>query len=285
MKRILSTTAVLIACLLCGYATAGNFSRIDGSDFKAGEWVGQAFKDNTTGKWEECGVSNIFDRFQLTFALSRSGFVIYLGYDTPLFEDMDCFQIVSQVDRYESIFLTAYKWNDRYIRVAYDDFDAIYFQLKKGNRLKLSSRFLGDLEFNLRGSSRALEAAYDCAARYEDYHAPLSSNNGSATNSSNSTLGAIALSENDGATGYSYDYERRFDAEKRALQECQAFAPNCVLAVWFENECGALALGDDNGWGASTGYSIIEAEKEAISTCRSYDNTNCQIEVSLCSYD
>ena len=51
MKSILSTTAVLIACLLCGYATAGNFSQIVGSDFKAGEWMGQAFKDNKSGKW------------------------------------------------------------------------------------------------------------------------------------------------------------------------------------------------------------------------------------------
>ena len=287
MKNLRLLIVILITFFNCGHSTAGNFSEITGSIFEAGRWSGSAFKDDETGKWAECSVTRSFrNMYSLSFALSPAGFNIYLSYTSrPLFENVDNFQMVSQVDRYEPIFLTARKWNNRWISAAYADFDTIYFQLKKGNKLQLSSSFLGNLSFNLKGSSRALKAAYDCASKYEDYGAPSRRAKGSAATGSTSTFGAIALSETDGSNGYSYQYESRYEAETRALKECRELAAGCVIAGWFENECGALAMGDGNGWGASTGYSIIEAERDAIETCHSYDNRNCEIELSLCSYD
>ena len=60
---------------------------------------------------------------------------------------------------------------------------------------------------------------------------------------------------------------------------------DCTIASSFSDACGALAVGDGNGWGASRAESIIKAERNALATCRSYENTNCEIEVSVCSYE
>ena len=99
------------------------------------------------------------------------------------------------------------------------------------------------------------------------------------------TFAAIAFSRDTGANGYAYQYYNRPGAEARALKECGAYASDCTVASSFGNACGALALGDGNGWGSSRAESIIKAERNTIATCRSYDNKNCDIKVRVCSYD
>ncbi len=44
--------------------------------------------------------------------------------------------------------------------------------------------------------------------------------------------GAIAINKQTGATGYSYDYRSRYDAERVALNYCNG---NCHIAVYFWN--------------------------------------------------
>ena len=99
------------------------------------------------------------------------------------------------------------------------------------------------------------------------------------------TFAAIAFSRDTGANGYAYQYYNRPGGEARALKECGAYASDCTVASSFGNACGALALGDGNGSGSSRAESIIKAERNTIATCRSYDNKNCDIKVSVCSYD
>ena len=194
------------------------------------------------------------------------------------------FQVASQVDRTPPIFLTAEKLSDTWVILTYDNFDLIYSQLKKGNTLTLSSIF-GSLKFSLKGSSRALKANLDCASKYENYSASSSQAQGSAGTSSKETFAAIAFSKDTGANGYAYQYDNRSGAEARALKECRAFASDCIIATWFGNACGALAVGDGNGWGSSWADNVIKAERDALASCRSYGNKNCEIEVSICSYD
>ena len=284
MKKLVSTMASLILLVLCSNANA---TVIKGSEFTAGLWWGKAFLNDESGKYAECLVSRKFNnRYYLGFGFTPSGFVLHLSHEQAgFFEDLNnSFQVASQVDRNAPIFLSAEKVNDTWLMLSYDNFDLIYSQLSKGNNLTLSSIY-GNIRFSLKGSSRALKANLDCESMYENYSVSSNQAQGSAGSNSKKTFGAIAFSRDTGANGYSFQYDNRSGAEARALKECGAYASDCTVASSFSDACGALAVGDGNGWGASRAESIIKAERNALATCRSYDNTNCEIKVSVCSYE
>ena len=284
MKKLVSAIASLTLLIFCSNANA---TVIKGSDFKAGLWSGKAYLNDNTGEYAECYVYRAFNNgFYLGFSFKPSGFVIYVTHQQEnYFKEVDSsFQVVSQVDRYTPIYLSAQKWGDDMVSISYDDFDAIFAQLSEGNTITFSSIF-GNLRFSLKGSSRALRANLDCESRYENYGASSNQALGTAGSSSKDTFAAIAFSTDTGANGYAYQYDTRTGAEARALKECRAFASDCTIATWFSNACGALAVGDGNGWGSSWDDNIVKAERDALASCRSYGNNNCEIDVSICSYD
>ena len=284
MRKLLSTMASLILLVFCSNANA---TVIKGSEFAAGLWSGKAFLNDDTGEYENCLVFRKFKNgYFLGFSFTRSGFDIQLqNEDGYFFKDVNnSFQVASQVDRNAPIFLSAEKMNDSWVILSYDNFDLIYSQLKKGNTLSFSSIY-GNVRFSLKGSSRALKANLDCESKYENYGASSNQAQGSTGSSSKETFAAIAFSKDTGANGYAYQYDNRSGAEARALKECRAFASDCSIATWFGNACGALAVGDGNGWGSSWADNVIKAERDALASCRSYGNKNCDIKVSICSYD
>ena len=272
----------------------GAIEVISGSEFKAGLWSGESYAFEQTGEWAECYVYRLFPNdFYLGFSATPTDFLLYLTHrEIPIFKDVNSIQIASQIDRNAPMYLTAEKYNDETISVLfpgqdderYNETIAHMLQLKKGNTLTLSSIF-GSLRFSLKGSSKALSSLFDCASKYENYGASANQAQGSAGGGSKKTFGAIAFSRDTGANGYSFKYDNRSGAEARALKECGAYASDCTVASSFSDACGALAVGDGNGWGASRAETIIKAERNALATCRSYDNTNCEIEVSVCSYE
>lgn len=93
--------------------------------------------------------------------------------------------------------------------------------------------------------------------------------------------GAIAYSTSTGAHGYSYDYDSRYDAEQRALNECYQYGGGCQVAIWFRNACGALAVGP-NGWGADWHANRSGAESKAIARCSQY-SYGCSIVRWVCT--
>jgi Domain of unknown function (DUF4189) len=79
--------------------------------------------------------------------------------------------------------------------------------------------------------------------------------------------GAIAYSQSTRAHGYSLDYRSRAGAEQKAYIECSKHAADCSIAVWFRNACGALAVGDDGGYGSGWHGTREGAENNAIKSC------------------
>lgn len=94
--------------------------------------------------------------------------------------------------------------------------------------------------------------------------------------------GAIAFSQRTGAHGFSVDYSSRAAAQHRAMQECARYGRGCRIASWFKNGCGALAVGNGNGWGAEWGNTRGEAERLALQRCgaNTYD---CWIRRWVCT--
>jgi serine/threonine-protein kinase len=91
--------------------------------------------------------------------------------------------------------------------------------------------------------------------------------------------GAIAFEQDSGRAGYAYDYASRAEAEQRAVEECGS---GCAVVVWFMNACGALATGDDNGYGSAWAGSRPEAERLALSECGEHAE-NCSVVQWACT--
>jgi hypothetical protein len=101
--------------------------------------------------------------------------------------------------------------------------------------------------------------------------------------SAQNKFGSIYFSQNDGARGWSTDYNSQNGAEDRAYNECVgAGGRDCVRATWFRNACGALAVGDGNGWGSHWAETRIRAEGNALRTCRQ-NARNCEVVESVCT--
>lgn len=108
----------------------------------------------------------------------------------------------------------------------------------------------------------------------------------SAAGAAGGLHGSIAFSQLDRggyAYGIAWNAQGREAARRAALEECrrQDGGSSCHEAGWFANQCGALAIGDQNGYGTGGGETNAKAESSALSNCQAA-NRNCRVEVSRC---
>ena len=98
--------------------------------------------------------------------------------------------------------------------------------------------------------------------------------------------GSITFSqEADGgyAWGIAWSFDNHPVALAESLDKCREYGGrSCTEVGWFQDACGALAIGDGNGYGAGWGDTTAEAERDALSQCRAA-NENCRVEVARCS--
>ena len=91
------------------------------------------------------------------------------------------------------------------------------------------------------------------------------------------------------AAGWANDHSSRAEAESSALTECRSIAggsaTNCILAVSWQNSCGAYAEGDRCGIGFSSPsvHGTNEAARQgALEQCGQF-TSNCRVRTSLCT--
>lgn len=85
---------------------------------------------------------------------------------------------------------------------------------------------------------------------------------GSANANAYNYWGAIAISQQTGNTGASWDYSSAAAAEARAVSECGV--ADCQVVVRFANACGAVAQATNRSWGWGWGSSLSIAESYAF---------------------
>jgi Domain of unknown function (DUF4189) len=84
--------------------------------------------------------------------------------------------------------------------------------------------------------------------------------------------GAIAYSPVTGGVGYSYNFRSRSGAENDALSHCSTHGAGCIVVIWFQNGCGALAVsGSGHGYGSGWSWNVGNAENIALNSCRASD--------------
>jgi len=86
--------------------------------------------------------------------------------------------------------------------------------------------------------------------------------------------GSIYFSPETNAVGYSFRQPSRRHAEGVAYDNCDA--DDCVKATTFRNACGAVAAGENGGWGANWGSNGRRAQRAAITACRNNDD-GCRV--------
>ena len=95
--------------------------------------------------------------------------------------------------------------------------------------------------------------------------------------------GSIAFSQDDDgayAWGIAWSFDGSAGAQAEALGQCREYGgTRCAEAGWFQEACGALAIGDGNGYGTGWGATTGEAERDALAQCR-VSNDDCRIEVA-----
>jgi hypothetical protein len=86
---------------------------------------------------------------------------------------------------------------------------------------------------------------------------------------SGNSFGAVAYSPS-GTCGWASESSSRAAAESRAIQECAR--GDCFVAVWFQNQCGAVARASNGQWGSGLGGSPSAAESAALANCDTGDS-------------
>ena len=95
--------------------------------------------------------------------------------------------------------------------------------------------------------------------------------------------GAIAVSPQTGAIGYSRNYLSEQAAVKAAVRSCEGYAGtgDCRGLVWFKNACGAIA-GNGRGWGSGWGTNRNIASSYALQSCSKY-GSRCRVIRTVCT--
>jgi serine/threonine-protein kinase len=92
----------------------------------------------------------------------------------------------------------------------------------------------------------------------------------------------------DGAhAGISYDEPSRRDAEAVAVRQCQESGKgkrlDCRSQLWFREACGALAMGEDGGFGTGCGAGPQRACAYAFESCRDQRVRACEAMFYACT--
>lgn len=80
-----------------------------------------------------------------------------------------------------------------------------------------------------------------------------------------SGYGAIAYSSSTRASGISYNWATRAEADTSAIGYCDK--PDCAIVAWFQNSCGAIATAPTGQVATGTGTTGDTAQAFALATC------------------
>jgi len=82
---------------------------------------------------------------------------------------------------------------------------------------------------------------------------------------STSGYGAIAYSPSTRASGISYNWGTRSEADSSAIGYCAK--SDCTIVAWFQNSCGAIATAPGGEMATGTGTTGDTAQAFALSSC------------------
>jgi len=95
--------------------------------------------------------------------------------------------------------------------------------------------------------------------------------------------GAVAYSRSSGRFGSSQGCASLTEAEKIALEGCNA--SDAAVVIWCRDALCALAIAENRAFGYAWGHSRSEVEKKALEQCQRYAHSPCHIAVVVDSHE
>ena len=147
--------------------------QIKDSAFYSGNWQGNAYTSNKTGRFSHCAISTQYKSgYMLLFSVNRnSSLTVSLAHSKPLFKGVKDFPLTLQIDRRQPIYSKARYISDKQVGLTLPDMANSIWAFKKGRILTIKS-YLGDLPFYLDGTFKALDQTYECARKYFNFKLP-----------------------------------------------------------------------------------------------------------------
>ncbi|WP_019502344.1 DUF4189 domain-containing protein [Pseudanabaena sp. PCC 6802] len=107
---------------------------------------------------------------------------------------------------------------------------------------------------------------------------------GATAVSAQNLYGAIARSRSTGDKGFAWNYSTRYEAERRAIAECNSYsgAGDCRALLWFRNACGSIAESNDGGAGTGWGTTRALSQDYAIDSCSGV-GSGCRVTRTICT--
>ncbi|MFO1060696.1 MAG: DUF4189 domain-containing protein [Dongiaceae bacterium] len=102
-------------------------------------------------------------------------------------------------------------------------------------------------------------------------------------NRARTRYGAIAWGPQSTAFGFSYDYDSKEDASRRALRDCAKRGDDCKVVAIIVNGCAALASAADGSYSVSNGTTDKEAQQGALAACAEAGGKSCEVQVWTCN--
>ena len=86
------------------------------------------------------------------------------------------------------------------------------------------------------------------------------------------------------AYGFAWNHVTKDEAREAALNACRAGGgADCAERTWFQNGCGALAIGQYGNGGAKAAMTRDQAEARAVQTCEARGGSGCTVVGSQCA--
>lgn len=222
----LSKMLGLVSCMAVLLAAPVSADEISGSRFNSGPWVGWATTDNTTGEFWYCTINARYSHnsTDLFFYLNRD-YTMTLGVSDSLsrFPAGANIPVTLRVDRRSPFYGTATITSESSAFVTLNQMDLALDAMRRGNMLTIEGLY-GSLQYQLNGTFRALEEAYNCAARYYNYR-------------------GVASAKPEPETGTIWEPSR--DQERRMYQLSSAIAADFGIAgITYRDEVAPLLVWD-----------------------------------------
>jgi hypothetical protein len=182
-------TRIIIKLFVLLHLTVVSVSaeKIKGSDFYSGAWAGSAYVDNTTGEFWYCSIYANYghNNTQLNFYLNKNYTMTIGVYDNlGRFPVGQGFPVTLYVDRRPPFYGTANSTDANNAFVTLNQMDAALNAMKRGNFLTIEGLY-GSLKYQLNGTFKALDSAYNCARNYYNYKTAVKDTDNNSQKSNN----------------------------------------------------------------------------------------------------
>jgi hypothetical protein len=159
--------SVVAAFALPSFAMA---ELIPGSDIQSGNWSGGAYTNDASGLFSHCVVAASYVNGDSLYLSVNGDATVSVGVVSPglTAPEGQTFPVSLHIDNRRPLYGTAEVLGANFAALRLENFDEALTALQKGRRLVIEST-VGRGTYDLTGTHRALNAAFQCAVRHLDY--------------------------------------------------------------------------------------------------------------------